>query len=106
MQAYAIIEDSGTQIMVREGDVLDIDYRAAEVGSTITFDKVLAHRSGDADMAAIGTPWLEDASVSAEVIGDTLGDKIDVIKFKRRKNYRRKMGHRQSHVRVKITSLG
>ncbi len=102
---YAIIEDSGTQIMVREGDVLDIDFRAAEPGDTITFDKVLAVR-GDKDASAtLGTPYIDKATVTAEVVGDRLGEKIDVIKFKRRKNYRRKQGHRQPYVRVKVTSV-
>jgi len=106
MQAYAIIEDSGTQIMVHEGDVLDIDFREAEAGSTITFDKVLAVRGDSDDAATLGTPYVAKAAVTAEVIGDKLGEKINVIKFKRRKNYRRKQGHRQPYVRVQVTSLG
>lgn len=105
MKAYAIIEDSGTQIKVHEGDILDIDFRDAEAGSTITFDKVLAQRSEDADAATLGTPWIDKATVTAEVIGDKLGEKIDVIKYKRRKNYRRKQGHRQQYVRVKVTGI-
>ena len=106
MKPYAIIEDSGTQIMVHEGDVLDIDFRIAEAGTTITFDKVLAQRGEGDESATLGTPWIDKAAVQAEVLGDTLGKKIDVIKFKRRKNYRRKQGHRQPYVRVKVTSLG
>ena len=105
MQAYAIIEDSGTQIKVHEGDTLDIDFREAEAGSTITFDKVLAQRAADADAATLGTPWIDKATVTAEVVGDKLGQKIDVIKYKRRKNYRRKQGHRQKYVRVQVTSI-
>jgi large subunit ribosomal protein L21 len=90
---------------VHEGDVLDIDFREAQAGSTITFDKVLAQRSEDADSATLGDPWINKATVTAEVVGDKLGDKIDVIKYKRRKNYRRKQGHRQRYVRVKVTSI-
>jgi large subunit ribosomal protein L21 len=106
VKPYAIIEDSGTQIMVHEGDELEIDFRAAEAGETIIFEKVLAVRGDGDEAATLGTPWIDKAKVTAEVLGDTLGKKIDVIKFKRRKNYRRKQGHRQPYVRVKVTSLG
>lgn len=98
---YAIIEDSGTQIKVAEGDVLDIDLRQGEVseGDSLTFDRVLM--MGD----AIGRPYVDGASVTADVIGEIKGRKIDVVKFKRRKGYKRKQGHRQRYLRVKITGL-
>ena len=100
---YAIISDSGRQYTVKEGDVLCVDYREAEKGSTIDFDNVLAV-SGDAGLT-VGTPSVEGAKVSAEVIGPKLGKKLVVQKFRRRKNSRRKTGHRQMHLEVKIDKI-
>ncbi len=100
---YAIISDSGRQYTVREGDVLVVDYREAEKGSTIDFDNVLAV-SGDAGLT-VGTPTVSGAKVSAEVIGPKLGKKLVVQKFRRRKNSRRKTGHRQMHLEVKIGKI-
>ena len=101
---YAIVEDSGTQIKVSEGDILEIDRRDAEKGSTLTFDRVLAIGSGDA-VATIGRPYIEGATVEAEVLDEHLTTKIDVIKFKRRKGYRRKQGHRQRMFNVRIGAI-
>lgn len=106
---YAIIEDSGTQIKVREGEVLDIDPRETEgeqaSGSQLTFDRVLLVGQEDGEPADVGTPYLDGASVSATVLDEVKGEKIDVIKFKRRKGYRRKTGHRQPYLRVQITGI-
>ena len=105
---YAIIEDSGTQIRVSEGDVIDIDRRELGKGKKkkLTFDRVLLVGDGGSDEPAkIGTPYLQGAEVSAELLEEVTGDKIDVIKFKRRKGYRRKQGHRQRYLRVKIGSI-
>ena len=104
---YAVIEDSGTQIKVAPGDVIDIDLR--DLGAKkkkIKFDRVLV--VGDdqgVSAASIGTPYVDGASVTAEVLGEIKGDKIDVIKFKRRKGYRRKTGHRQRYLRIKIEKI-
>ncbi len=102
---YAIIEDSGTQIRVARGDVVDIDLR--DVGARrkkIKFDRVLL--VGEAgDDATIGTPYVSGAAVTAEVLEEVKGDKIDVIKFKRRKGYRRKVGHTQRYLRVRIEEI-
>lgn len=100
---YAIISDSGRQFTVKEGDVLTVDYRDVEKGSTIEFDKVLAV-SGDAGLT-VGTPNVSGASVSAEVLGTKLGKKLVVQKIRRRKNSRRKTGHRQMHLEVKIGKI-
>ena len=103
---YAIIEDSGTQIKVAPGDVVDIDLR--EVGprtKKIKFYRVLllgGYANGD---TTIGAPYVNGAAVTAEILGEVRGDKIDVIKFKRRKGYRRKLGHRQRFLRVKIDRI-
>ncbi|MEM7227658.1 MAG: 50S ribosomal protein L21 [Planctomycetota bacterium] len=102
---YAIIEDSGTQIKVQEGDVIDVDLRPLDDGtSSLSFDRVLV--VGDGESAGnIGTPYVSGAKVAADIVGEIKGDKIDVIKFKRRKGYRRKQGHRQRYLRVKITGI-
>ena len=100
---YAIVEDSGTQIIVREGDVLEVDLRG-EDQDAIVFDRVLAIKNGDGP-AKLGTPYIDGASVKAEVMGEIKGPKIDVIKFKRRKGYKRKTGHRQSYLKVKINEI-
>jgi large subunit ribosomal protein L21 len=104
---YAIIEDSGTQIKVAPGDVVDVDLR--ELGKRtkkIRFDRVLL--LGDSDgtgEATIGTPYISGAAVTGEVLGEVKGEKIDVIKYKRRKGYRRKQGHRQRFLRIKIDQI-
>lgn len=101
---YAIIEDSGTQLRVSSGDVIDVDLREnAEAGTKLTFDRVLLV-GGDGD-AKVGTPYLSGASVTGEVMEERRARKIDVIKFKRRKGYRRKQGHRQRFLRVKVGDI-
>ncbi len=103
---YAIIEDSGTQIRVSTGDVIDIDLRDAEAGSSLTFDRVLLIGDDSSDDAArVGTPYLEGATVTAEVKTEFRDRKINVIKYKRRKGYRRKMGHRQRYLKVTIGAI-
>ncbi|MFL2869673.1 MAG: 50S ribosomal protein L21 [Pirellulaceae bacterium] len=100
---YAIIADSGRQFKVEEGQEVVVDLRDAEAGSTITFDQVLAV-SGD-DGVKIGKPTVDGASVTAEVLGETKGKKIYVQKFRRRKNSRRRTGHRQHYTTVRIDSI-
>ena len=103
---YAIVEDSGTQIKVAEGDIIDIDVRDLEKDATsITFEKVLALKDGEGS-ATLGTPYIDGMSVTAEVLEERLGEKIDVIKFKRRKGYKRKQGHRQKYLRVRVSGIG
>ncbi len=102
---YAIIEDSGTQIKVSEGDVVELDVRKYDESKPeITFDRVLA--AGDGQQAAkVGTPYLDGASVTGEILDAFRGPKVDVIKYKRRKGYRVKKGHRQPLLRVKINAI-
>ncbi|MEE3002104.1 MAG: 50S ribosomal protein L21 [Planctomycetota bacterium] len=103
---YAIVEDSGTQIKVAEGDIIDIDVRDLEKdAASITFDRVLALKDGDGS-ATLGTPYIDGMNVTAEILEERLGEKIDVIKFKRRKGYKRKQGHRQKYLRVRISGIG
>ena len=100
---YAIIEDSGTQIKVAQGDIIKIDCREFS-GTTISFDKVLFIGGGESS-AKIGLPLVAGAKVTAEVLGEERGEKIAVVKFRRRKNYKRMRGHRQDYIKVKITSI-
>jgi large subunit ribosomal protein L21 len=103
---YAIIEDSGTQIKVQKGDLVDIDLREVEDGATITFDKVLA--VGDVaggSAAKVGMPYLAGATVTAKVLGEADGPKVLVGKYKRRKGYRKTIGHRQHYTRIEVLSV-
>jgi len=100
---YAIIADSGRQFKVEEGQTLEVDLREANPGDSITFDRVLAV-GGDGDFR-LGTPEVDGASVSAKVLDQTKGDKIYVQKFRRRKNSKRRTGHRQKYTRVRIEKI-
>jgi len=100
---YAIIEDSGRQYRVEEGQVLDLDYRDASTGDEVTFDRVLAVRGEEG--IQLGQPTVESAAVTGEVVGVNQGPKIVVQKFRRRKGYRRRTGHRQLHTRIRINKI-
>ncbi len=99
---YAIIEDGGRQFRVEEGQVLEVDYREGASGE-IKFDRVLAGRNESG--VKIGTPQIEGASVTAEVVGSSQGEKLVVQKLRRRKTYRRKTGHRQLYTQVKVSKI-
>lgn len=98
---YAIIADGGRQYKVEEGLELSIDFRGLSEGDTLTFERVLAVSDGDGDLK-LGTPYLDGMSVPAEVLGISQGEKLVVQKIRRRKNSRRKTGHRSMYTRVKI----
>jgi large subunit ribosomal protein L21 len=100
---YAIIEDGSRQLKVEEGQELDIDYRDLPAGEAITFDRVLAVR--DEAGLKLGRPALAGATVTAKVVSLVQGPKLVVQKFRRRKNYRRRTGHRQIHTRVLIEKI-
>jgi len=100
---YAIVLDGGRQYRVIEGQQLDVDFRDATTGSELTFDKVLAV-SGEQGLV-VGRPVVAGARVTAEVLGPAKGEKIYVQKFRRRKNYRRRTGHRQLYIRVRISKI-
>ena len=101
---YAIISDRSRQITVREGDVIQCDHQDnLEPGSAITFDNVLL--LSNEGKVTIGTPLIEGATVTAEVVGPTKGPKLVVFRFKRRKNVRVKRGHRQDYVAVRIIGI-
>jgi large subunit ribosomal protein L21 len=101
---FAIVEDSGTQIKVSPGDVIEVDLRDLPAkGKRIVFDRVLA--VGGEGEPRIGLPYLEGVKVTAEILEEKTGPKVLVVKFRRRKGYRRKVGHRQKHLRVRIDSI-
>lgn len=102
---YAIIEDSGSQIKVAEGDVIKVALRdLADDVATLTFDQVLLV-AGDDGAPRIGQPIVEGAKVTADILSEEPGEKVMITKFKRRKGYKRTQGHRQKHLKVKITSI-
>ena len=100
---YAIIASDGRQYKVQEGQELEMDYQDVASGKKIKFDQVLAYSDGKS--AKLGRPVLKGASVTAEVIGVTQGEKLVVQKFRRRKNSRRKTGHRQWFTKVMIKKI-
>ena len=101
---YAIIEDSGSQIMVREGDVIEVDLRdLADDANTVMFDKVLMIGG---DKVTLGAPYVSGVKIAAEIVArEVKGPKIDIVKYKKRKNSKRKTGHRQRFMRVKVSSI-
>ena len=101
---YAIFADGGRQFKVEEGQEVLLDYREAAEGDKLQFDRVLAVSDGEGDVK-LGTPVLEGASVTAEVMGTRQGQKLVVQKLRRRKNSRRKTGHRSIYTRVKIAQI-
>lgn len=101
---YAIIADSGRQYKVEEGQELTVDFRESSAGDKLTFDKVLAVSNGSGELQ-LGTPTLDGAKVEAEVLGAEKGEKLVVQKIRRRKNSRRKTGHRSIYTRVKIGKI-
>lgn len=101
---YAIVCNGGRQYRVTEGMVVDIDYREGlESGAEVVFDRVLA--VSDGSNFRLGTPSLDGLTVTAKVIGQTKGDKIFIQKFRRRKNSKRRTGHRQKYTRVEFGKL-
>jgi len=102
---FAIVEDGSRQIRVEEGATFRIDYRdGAEPGQTLTFGRVLLANGGGASV--IGAPEISGAIVEAEVVEPIVkGEKLEVQKFRRRKNVRRHTGHRQKYTSVKISRI-
>jgi large subunit ribosomal protein L21 len=98
---FAIIKSGGKQYRVQEGDVLRLELLDADAGTTLELPVMLL--SGDD--VKIGTPTVEGASVSAEVLRHGRGEKIDIYKFKAKANYRRHLGHRQGYTEVRITGI-
>ncbi len=100
---YAIFRAAGFQYRAELGDVLRLPSLDAESGDTVTFDQVLL--GADDGKVLIGRPTLQGAAVRAEVLRHGRADKIVVFKFKRRKNYRRKSGHRQGFTEIQVSAI-
>jgi large subunit ribosomal protein L21 len=100
---YAVVETGGTQVTVEEGTQLKVPRIDGEIGDKITLDKVLLISGGTEPI--VGYPYLENASVEAELVSQGKDDKVTVYKFKRRTKYRRTAGHRQKFTELKITRI-
>jgi large subunit ribosomal protein L21 len=100
---FAVFESGGKQHRVQEGDLVKLEKLDVAAGDAVTFDRVLL--VGEGDDVAIGAPLVEGGKVTAEVVGQGRHRKIDVIKFKRRKDYHRKLGHRQSYTEIRVTGI-
>lgn len=101
---YAVIKTGGKQYRVKEGDVLKIEQLPFDLGHVIDFTEVLMMTKGD--QTTLGTPFIDKASVKAEVIAQGRHKKIKIIKFRRRKHHMKHMGHRQNFTEIKITAIG
>lgn len=99
---YAIIAAGGRQYRVSQGDVIYIDKVDQEADSTISFDVLMI---GGEDEIKVGNPVIEGAKVEGKVLGQVKGDKIMIYKYKSKKNYHRRAGHRQPYTKVEITAI-
>jgi large subunit ribosomal protein L21 len=100
---YAVVSSGGKQYRVEPGTTLTMERIGAEAGAPFTFDRVLL--IGDGDQVTVGTPVVSGATVSATVLGEELGPKLVIFKFKQKVKYRRRTGHRQHLVRVRIDTI-
>ena len=100
---YAVIETGGKQYKVSEGDVIFVEKLGVEEGEAVTFDKVLV--VADGEDVKVGAPVVAGAKVEAKVVKNGKAKKIYVFKMKRKKNYRRKKGHRQPFTKVEISKI-
>ena len=100
----AIIETGGKQHAVTEGEILRVEKLDAEPGAEVVFDKVMMLKADDASVT-LGKPHVANASVTAEVVEQGKAKKIIVFKYKRKKNYQRKQGHRQLYTAVRIKAI-
>ena len=100
---YAVIKTGGKQYRVAPGDALQVESLVAEVGASITFEEVLMVANGET--LNVGAPLVKGATVTAEVTAHGRGDKIRIIKHRRRKHYHKEQGHRQNFTAIKITEI-
>lgn len=99
---YAVIETGGKQYKVEQGDVVFIEKLNVEAGETVTFDKVLVVGGDD---IKVGAPYVDGATVTASVVKNGKDKKIIVYKYKPKKGYHKKQGHRQPYTKVEITAI-
>jgi len=100
---YAVISSGGKQYKVQEGEILRIEKLSGDVGAPVSFDNILMFSDGE--NVNVGTPVLSDVSVQGHIVEQGKAKKILVFKYKRRKRYRRKQGHRQQFTAIKIDSI-
>jgi large subunit ribosomal protein L21 len=99
---YAIVRSGGSQQKVAVGDIVDVDRRDGEVGSTLTLPAVLLV---DRETVTTEAKKLAKVKVTAEILGPIKGPKIDILRFKNKTGYRRRLGHRQKYTQVKVTGI-
>lgn len=100
---YAVISSGGKQYKVQEGEILRVEKLSGDVGAPVSFDNILMFSDGE--NVNVGTPVLSDVSVQGHIVEQGKAKKILVFKYKRRKRYRRKQGHRQQFTAIKIDSI-
>ena len=100
---YAVIKTGGKQYRVMQGETLRVEKLEGDIGAAVTFDQVLL--IGEGEGITVGTPLVAGASVAATVKAQGRGDKVRIIKFRRRKHHMKQMGHRQYYTEVEITSI-
>ena len=100
---YAVVSSGGKQYKVQEGEILRVEKIAGDIGAPVSFDKVLMFSDGE--NVNIGQPVLENISVKGHIVEQDKAKKIVVFKYKKRKRYRRKQGHRQQYTAIKIDSI-
>ncbi len=100
---YAVIATGGKQYKVNEGDILRVEKIAGDVGDAVSIDRVLMVAEGD--NVTIGTPVVDNAVVNASIVEQAKAKKVLVFKYKRRKRFRRKQGHRQPFTAIKIENI-
>lgn len=107
MSIYAVFETGGKQYRVQPGDIVEVEKLEGDVGATLKFDRVLmtSEPGADASKITLGKPMLSGATVEAEIVGQGRGEKIFIVKMKRRKQYRRTQGHRQFQTQLLITGV-
>ncbi|MBI1795750.1 MAG: 50S ribosomal protein L21 [Candidatus Eisenbacteria bacterium] len=100
---YAIVSINGIQTRVTPDEVLSVPRLAGEPGDTLTFDQVLL--VSDGDTITVGRPYLKGASLTAELVEHLRGPKLKIFKFKRRREYRRRKGHRDELTRIRVSAI-
>ncbi len=102
---YAVIQTGGKQYRVEPGKTVMVEKLDGDKGASVTFDKVLLVSSGDGGSVTVGKPLVSGAKVTGEIVEQTRGDRLVVFKFRLRKNYVRRNGHRQDLTAVKISAI-
>ncbi len=102
---YAVIQTGGKQYRVEPGQTVVVEKLNGDKGANVVFDQVLLVSSGDGGSVTVGKPTVANAKVTGEIVEQGRGEKLVVFKFRRRKNYVRKNGHRQDYTAVKIAAI-